>query len=218
MLWEGESIGSLYVDPPAGEPASATRRSACSDLRRPGGDRDPERAPVQRDARRRSSSRRRPPRSLQVDQRARLADDRAGVRQDPRQLRRGCSPAPASAIFCSTTAGIVHLAATRNGGRRGEQTRAAAIPRPPIAGDAERPGAILRAPRRCTIDGRARRRRTYDRAAAIAGLGLGSRIDRSRRCCGTGSRSARSSSRWPRSGAFTPTSESSCSRPSPTRR
>ena len=39
------------------------RDRAAQDLRRPGGDRDPERAPVQRDARRRSSSRPPPPRS-----------------------------------------------------------------------------------------------------------------------------------------------------------
>ena len=56
------------------------------DLRRPGGDRDRERAAVQRDARRRSSSRRRPAEILQRD--PRLADRRAaGVRRDRASAR-----------------------------------------------------------------------------------------------------------------------------------
>ena len=56
------AIGAISLrGPKPGRSRTADR--AAQDLRRPGGDRDRERAPVQRDARRRSSSRPRPPRS-----------------------------------------------------------------------------------------------------------------------------------------------------------
>ncbi len=55
------SARSAWRDPPA--PFSRQGAGAAADLRRPGGDRDPERAAVQRDARRRWSSRPRRPKS-----------------------------------------------------------------------------------------------------------------------------------------------------------
>ena len=49
MLWEGRGVGAIQV---SREPPAAVHRQgdrAAQDLRRPGGDRDPERAPVPRD-------------------------------------------------------------------------------------------------------------------------------------------------------------------------
>ena len=98
-----------------GEPGrSPTSRSRCSDLRRPGGDRDRERAPVQRDQG--------GARPADRDRRGAAGDQQlggrhaAGVRQDPRQLR---APVRASALgiflLSATTAGLE--AAAWRGGR-----------------------------------------------------------------------------------------------------
>ena len=49
LLRDGEAIGAIVVTPPRGRAASPTQHVALPrDLRRPGGDRDRERAPVQR--------------------------------------------------------------------------------------------------------------------------------------------------------------------------
>ena len=54
MLWQGRGIGALFVV--RGQPQAVQRQGgrAARDLRRPGGDRDPERAPVQARPRRRA--------------------------------------------------------------------------------------------------------------------------------------------------------------------
>ena len=79
------------------------------DLRRPGGDRDRERAPVQRDPRRRSSSRPRPPRCYQRDQQSRIAAPIAPVFDKILDSASACSAAT-SRRSSATTVGV-HLAA-----------------------------------------------------------------------------------------------------------
>ena len=63
MLWEGRRHRHALRDPQPARPFSRAGGRAAEDLRRPGRDRDPERAPVQRRPRKRWSGRRRPPRS-----------------------------------------------------------------------------------------------------------------------------------------------------------
>ena len=51
MVWKGQAIGTLVRHAPAADRLLRQGGRAAAHLRRPGGDRDPERAPVQRDAR-----------------------------------------------------------------------------------------------------------------------------------------------------------------------
>ena len=85
MLCEGRGVGAIFG---VARPSRAVQRQGgrpCSRLRRPGRDRDPERAPVQRDqggARAADRDRGGAPGHQQLGRR-----HPAGVRQDPRQLR-----------------------------------------------------------------------------------------------------------------------------------
>ena len=87
MMWEGRGIGTLTMFREAVDGLHERENRAAQDLRRPGGDRDPERAPVQRDeggARTADRHRRGAAGHQQLGGRY-----PAGVREDPRQL-----PAP----------------------------------------------------------------------------------------------------------------------------
>ncbi len=90
------------------------RRSgrAAADLRRPGGDRDPERAAVQRDARRRWSSRRPPPRSCSVISSS-LADAQPVFDEIVAQRRASVRCRDAARSCCWRDGDMLHMAALR---------------------------------------------------------------------------------------------------------
>ena len=84
MVWEGRALGTLYCDAAAADRVQRQGDRPAAHLRRPGRDRDPERAPLQRDE---GGSR-----AADRDGRGAAGDQQlgrrhaAGVRQDPRQL------------------------------------------------------------------------------------------------------------------------------------
>ena len=87
LLWDGKAIGASRDARP--DRQFNGRNQPAADLRRPGRDRDPERAPVQRDEGGAGAARPRPPRCCRSSA---VADRRpAGVREDPGQLPSTCS-------------------------------------------------------------------------------------------------------------------------------
>ncbi len=85
MLWEGAGIGSIARSASAAEAVHRQGGQPAADLRRPGGDRDPERAPVQRDQ---GSARAAEGLGGDPERDQRLGGRRqSGVREDPGKLQ-----------------------------------------------------------------------------------------------------------------------------------
>ena len=101
LLRDGEPIGAIVVARP--DPGRSRRAAgrAAADLRRPGRDRDRERAPASTRPRRRSSSRRRPPRSCRSSAARRPTCSRCS--SDPRELPAPVASQQAGHLPASTT-------------------------------------------------------------------------------------------------------------------
>ena len=128
MLWEGEAIG---VDPWSAarscEPFDDKEHRLLRDLRRPGGDRDPERAAVQRDqggARAADRDGRGAAGHQQLGRR-----HAAGVRQDPRQLRAAVRGDRAGHLSRRRRRPAAHGAASAASGRSRERALGGKFPR-----------------------------------------------------------------------------------------
>ena len=104
MLWEGEAIGAILVGRSELQRVRRQGAAAAANLRRPGGDRDRERAAVQRDPEaleQPDRDRRRPARHQ------RIADRRAaGVRRDRRAAACACSRARRSRSAARSRASV----------------------------------------------------------------------------------------------------------------
>ena len=213
MLWKDQGIGAICVARVRPAPFSRQGDRAAADLRRPGGDRDPERAAVQRDQG--------GARAADGDVRGAAGDQQlggrhaAGVRHDPRQLRAPVRRRPTWASTCSTTTGDLHLAAAQRmeparPGARSSSSFPVPLSRHRSGARRSASAASCTTPT-CSHDPTCRRR--YARIAA-RGRQL---LDRLRAAAlGRIAASARSSSREPP--RRSPTRRSRCSRPSPTRR
>ena len=150
MLWEERGVGALVRHAPAADALHRQGTRAAEDLRRPGGDRDPERAAVQRDARRRWSSRRPRPRCLQVISSS-VADTAAGVRQDPATAASTCSAATRWTCCWCDEQGQLQIAAYVG---NAHDVVAATFPAPvdmTPAGRAIRERRLVHLPRRCPM-------------------------------------------------------------------
>ena len=143
MLREGRAIGAITSR--ATEVRAVHRQAdrAAPDLRRPGGDRDRERAAVQRDASEwrceQQTATERDPAGHQQ-----LADRRAaGVRRDRARALRACATR-AAAICSAATATCIQLRASGHLGAAGSAWRASASL--PVAGGPGRAASALRSP------------------------------------------------------------------------
>ena len=117
MLREGQAIGVIFVYRAVSRGLSPTSRSTAEDLRRPGGDRDRERAPVQRD----QGGARAADGDGGDSQGHRELAHRcpAGVRRDRRAARSGCSGADTRRVALSTASSSTLAGMLRSTSRRG---------------------------------------------------------------------------------------------------
>ena len=194
MTWEGQAVGFLYVIRQPATGFSSKEIALLRDLRRPGGDRDPERAAVQRDAGGAGAAEGRG-RGAERDQQLGVRHP-AGVRQDPRQLQAPVRQRQRSDVLLVDDAGQLQLAAYDG---KAHDAVAATFPAP-VEQDASRP-CDPRAARRALPRRDARRRRAQRACAGCRRSPATSRW-RSRRCCGRTAASAPSALRAS-SGAFT---------------
>ena len=179
MLWEGESIGTLYVIRQPAIGFGEKRDRPAQDVRRPGGDRDPERAPLQRDA---EALRKVEQRTAEVtealDHQTAISDVlrvisqsptdvAAGVRGDPRQRVAPLRQPESRRVPLRRPAGAPGGDAQLAG--RGDRGREPAIPVRPIrdaSGRSSSPASVqitstrTRSATRTTTGGRAGHRRT----------------------------------------------------------
>ena len=95
MLWEDRGVGSIIVLAPAAAAIQPTGMALLQDLRRPGGDRDPERAPVQRNQGSAGAADRH--RGGAAGHQQFGGRHAAGVREDPAAAARTCSTVPSKA-------------------------------------------------------------------------------------------------------------------------
>ena len=216
MLREGEAIGVDRVSRRRAGCASRDQQiELCSDLRRPGGDRDRERAPVQRDARRRSSGRPRRPRSCKRHRQ--LADRRAaGVRRDRRKAPRASVRRATTARLFASTANV-RLSCVAHAGqpRRSDAARCSAARR--------RACRTRRRGRGASVTGRSRHvpdapRADCERVAGSDARRLAQRSVTRADAAATATRSASIVDLAARGEAVHRRRRSTCCRPSPTRR